>query len=71
MVTAFMSGLRQRLYKSKVTVLTIKPAYIDTRMTKHLKKNFLWTDAMVAARQIVKSIDLKKMRFMYLHFGTF
>ena len=60
MVTVFMSGLRQRLYKSNVTVLTIKPAYIDTRMTKHFKKNFLWTDAMVAAREIVKSIDLKK-----------
>ena len=33
MVTAFTSGLRQRLHKSNVTVVTIKPGFVDTPMT--------------------------------------
>jgi len=32
MVTAFTSGLRQRLHKSKVAVVTIKPGFVDTPM---------------------------------------
>src|SRR6185437_13999870 len=30
LVTAFMSGLRQRLHRHGVTVLTIKPGFVDT-----------------------------------------
>lgn len=33
METAFTSGLRQRLYKSNVSVETIKPGFVDTPMT--------------------------------------
>lgn len=31
--TAYLSGLRNRLYKSKVHVVTVKPGFIDTKMT--------------------------------------
>ena len=34
--TAFLSGLRNRLSKSGVNVITVIPGYIDTRMTKGL-----------------------------------
>lgn len=34
--TAFLSGLRNRLYKSGVHVLTVKPGYVGTKMTKQL-----------------------------------
>lgn len=34
--TAYLSGLRNRLYKSGVTVLTVKPGFVNTQMTKHL-----------------------------------
>jgi decaprenylphospho-beta-D-erythro-pentofuranosid-2-ulose 2-reductase len=34
MVTAFTSGLRQRLHKSGVAVLTIKPGFVYTPMTE-------------------------------------
>lgn len=34
--TAYLSGLRNRLYGSNVQVLTVKPGFVDTQMTKHL-----------------------------------
>jgi decaprenylphospho-beta-D-erythro-pentofuranosid-2-ulose 2-reductase len=34
--TAFLSGLRNRLSKSGINVITVIPGYIDTRMTKGL-----------------------------------
>lgn len=34
--TAFLSGLRNRLAKSKISVLTVKPGFVDTKMTADL-----------------------------------
>ena len=34
--SAYLSGLRNRLYASKVQVLSVKPGFIDTKMTKDL-----------------------------------
>jgi decaprenylphospho-beta-D-erythro-pentofuranosid-2-ulose 2-reductase len=36
-LTAYLSGLRNRLYSSGVPVITIKPGFVATRMTEHLK----------------------------------
>jgi decaprenylphospho-beta-D-erythro-pentofuranosid-2-ulose 2-reductase len=60
MVAAFLSGLRQRLHKSNVAVVTIKPGFVDTPMTAELKKGFLWAKPSAVARKIVKAIDAKK-----------
>ena len=60
MVTAFTSGLRQRLYKSNVSVVTIKPGFVDTPMTSDFKKGFLWAKPSLVAALIVKAIDKKK-----------
>lgn len=60
MVTAFTSGLRQRLYKSNVSVVTIKPGFVDTPMTSAFTKGFLWAKPNVVANKIVKSIDKNK-----------
>ena len=60
MVTAFASGLRQRLYKSNISVVTIKPGFVDTPMTSGLKKGFLWARPPLVAALIVKAIDKKK-----------
>lgn len=35
-LTAYLSGLRNRLTKSHVHVVTVKPGFVDTRMTEHL-----------------------------------
>ena len=57
MVTEFTSGLRQRLHKSNVAVLTIKPGYVDTPMTREFKKGLLWAKPSTVAAKIVKAID--------------
>jgi short-subunit dehydrogenase len=36
-LTAFLSGLRNRLASSGVRVVTVKPGYVRTKMTAHLK----------------------------------
>ena len=60
MVTTFTSGLRQRLYKSNVAVVTIKPGFVDTPMTREFKKGFLWAKPSAVAIKIVKAVDNKK-----------
>jgi short-subunit dehydrogenase len=60
MVTAFTSGLRQRLYKSNVSVVTVKPGFVDSPMTAKFKKGLLWTKPNTVAKIIVKAIDTKK-----------
>ena len=55
-VTIFLQGLRQRLYKSGVHVLTIKPGFVDTPMTKNFKKGPLWASPSTIASKIVNSI---------------
>ncbi|MDA9634166.1 SDR family oxidoreductase [Pseudomonadota bacterium] len=57
MVTAFSSGLRQRLHKSNVAVVTVKPGFVDTPMTSDFKKGFLWAMPNAVASKIVKAID--------------
>ncbi|HWH82818.1 MAG TPA: SDR family oxidoreductase [Burkholderiaceae bacterium] len=49
-VTAFASGLRQRLVRHGVRVLTIVPGFVDTPMTAAFQKGALWaTPERVAA----------------------
>ena len=57
MVTAFTSGLRQRLHKSNVAVVTIKPGFVDTPMTAGFKKGLLWVKPESVAKKISRAID--------------
>jgi decaprenylphospho-beta-D-erythro-pentofuranosid-2-ulose 2-reductase len=57
LVTSFLSGLRQRLRKSGVAVITIKPGFVDTPMTAALPKGALWAKPQQVAQGIVKAID--------------
>lgn len=61
LVTTFLSGLRQRLHKSNVTVLTIKPGFVDTPMTAAFKKGFLWAKPDDVAKRIVQAIDRREL----------
>ena len=56
-VTAFASGLRQRLYPQGVSVVTIKPGFVDTPMTAAFKKGLLWASPDAVARSIVRAMD--------------
>jgi len=60
MVTSFTSGLRQRLHKSNVAVVTIKPGFVDTPMTASFKKGLLWAKPAAVAAKIVRAIDKRK-----------
>ena len=59
MVTTFTSGLRQRLHKSGVSIVTIKPGFVDTPMTAEFKKGFLWASPIKVGSLIVASCDKK------------
>src|SRR5580700_2947143 len=57
LVTAFLSGLRQRLCKSGVNVVTIKPGFVDTPMTAAFAKGPLWASPERVALGIARAID--------------
>lgn len=56
-VSTFASGLRQRLAKVGVNVLTIKPGFVDTPMTRDFPKGALWAKPDAIAIGIVRAAD--------------
>lgn len=59
-LTTFLSGLRQRLAASGVNVLTIKPGFVDTPMTRDFKKGLLWASSDSVAHGIVRAIGRRR-----------
>ncbi len=60
-VSAFLSGLRQRLAKSNIDVLTIKPGFVDTPMTAGIaNKGALWAQPDAIAAGIVRAIERRR-----------
>ena len=57
LVSAFASGMRQRLSKQGVHVITIKPGFVSTPMTAHLKQGALWAQPEQVAKDITRAID--------------
>jgi decaprenylphospho-beta-D-erythro-pentofuranosid-2-ulose 2-reductase len=55
-ITAFTSGLRQRLRPAGVYVVTIKPGFVDTPMTAAFKKGALWASPAAVAREITRAM---------------
>jgi len=66
-LSIFLQGLRNRLAKSNVHILTIKPGFVDTPMTKGFKKGFLWVSPEVISKGIYNAIK-KKKEVVYLPF---
>lgn len=66
-LSVFLQGIRNRLAKSKVHVVTIKPGFVDTPMTKDFKKGFLWVGPEVISKGIYTAIK-KKREVVYLPF---
>lgn len=60
LVAIFLQGLRNRLAKEGVQVLTIKPGFVDTPMTAALPKGALWAHPEAIARGIVAAVDDKR-----------
>jgi len=59
-LSIFLQGLRNRLAKSGVSVLTIKPGFVDTPMTADLPKNALYAKSEVIAKGIYSAINQRK-----------
>ena len=57
MVSVFLQGLRNRLHRSGVTVLDIKPGLVDTPMTAGFEKGVLWAAPETIAAGIVRALD--------------
>lgn len=61
MVSIFLQGLRNRLASSNVSVVTIKPGFVDTPMTANFDKSgLLWAKPEQVAKGIV--LAMKKGR---------
>lgn len=59
--TAYLSGLRNRLVKSNVHVATIKPGFVDTKMTNGLKLPApLTAQPDKVASSIINAVEKKK-----------
>ena len=59
-LNTFSQGLRNRLFARGVNVLTIKPGFVDTPMTAHLKKGPLFAAPERVAKDIIHAIEKKK-----------
>jgi short-subunit dehydrogenase len=56
-LAVFLSGLRHRLHRAGVNVVTVKPGFVDTPMTRAFPKGALWATPDQVARGIVRAID--------------
>lgn len=59
-LTVFLSGLRHRLCKSGVKVITIKPGFVDTPMTVDYEKGLLFTKPAAVAKGIYNAMSKGK-----------
>jgi decaprenylphospho-beta-D-erythro-pentofuranosid-2-ulose 2-reductase len=66
-VSQFAGGLRNRLSKAGVAVVTIKPGFVDTPMTAGLKKNPLYASPQAVGRRIHAAM-LKGENIVYVPF---
>lgn len=58
MLSIFMQGLRNRLAKAGVSVVTIKPGFVDTPMTASFDKSGpLWASPETIAKGIVSAME--------------
>ena len=59
-LSIFLQGLRNRLSRTGICVLTIKPGFVITPMTKDFKKGILWAQPTQVAEDIVNAIQKRK-----------
>ncbi|AKU89941.1 SDR family oxidoreductase [Vulgatibacter incomptus] len=55
-LTAFASGMRNRLHAAGVSLVTVKPGFVDTPMTAHVPKGPLFVGPAVVGKGIYRAI---------------
>ena len=59
-LSLYTQGLRNRLFKAGVTVLTVKPGFVDTAMTWGLPGLFLVASPRRVARDITRALRRRR-----------
>jgi decaprenylphospho-beta-D-erythro-pentofuranosid-2-ulose 2-reductase len=59
-LNVFLDGLRNRIDRDGVQVLTIKPGFVATPMTAHVPKNVLFASPDQVAQGILKAIERRR-----------
>ncbi len=59
-LSAFLQGLRSRMFKVGVTVLTIKPGQVDSPMTSHMKKSLLFAKPATVGKDIYSAMKRRQ-----------
>ncbi|MCD4812857.1 SDR family oxidoreductase [bacterium] len=59
-LTVYLQGLRNRLAHHGVHVLTVKPGFVDTPMTRNKKKGLLFAKPETIATGIIRAVRKKK-----------
>lgn len=61
MLGLYLQGLRNRLYREGIHVLTIKPGFVDTPMTAGIaRKGLLWASPERIAEGIVRALERRR-----------
>ena len=59
--SSYLDGLRQRIYNKGIHVITVKPGWVNTKMTKDLNlPKFMTANAEIVGIEIFNSYKLKK-----------
>jgi short-subunit dehydrogenase len=64
-LSLFMQGLRSRLQKCGVRVLTIKPGPVKTPMTNQMKNNRAFADPAIVAKNIRRALERGSTDILY------
>ena len=59
-LTAYLQGLRNRLFKNRIAVITVKPGFVNTKMTYGQQGTFLVAKPERVARDICRAIQKRK-----------
>jgi short-subunit dehydrogenase len=66
--TLYLQGLRNRLFKQGVHVMTVKLGFVDTRMTFGMETGIPIASPEQVSRAVVAAADRKVDAFYYPHF---
>lgn len=64
--TAYLSGLRNRLFRSGVHVMSVQPGFVNTRMTQHLTLPPLLTAQPEAIANAIFNATKKRKNVLYV-----
>ena len=65
-LTAYLSGLRNYLFPKRVHVMTVKPGFMDTKMTEGLELNLKLTASPKQAAEIIYTAYKKRKNVVYI-----